>query len=247
MVNKKGSKYQFATTKDNYEDYSSGRVLYGVPGATGFPVRLVSEVFQRAKEILENEGVKPPYTIYDPFCGAGYSLTVIGFLQGKSIKNIIASDINKEILGTANKNLSLLTLKGFSNRVKELTHLKNTYSKPSHDEALESTKRLEKKIPNIEPKVFEFNILGNKNLPIPKASVDLVLTDLPYGKLTHWEGKNANIDPTLNFLNNIAPILKRTSLVVVSVNKKQKLSFEGYRRVKILKIGKRQVVFLVKQ
>ncbi len=241
-----GGKYKFATVKQNYEDYSSGRVLYGATGATGFPVRLTSEIFQRAARRLENAGVKAPYSIYDPFCGAGYSLTVIGFLHGSAIKNIVASDVNKEALVTAHKNLSLLTTKGFNNRIQELIKLKNTYNKTSHKEALESSERLKNKVPNIDIKIFEFNILSKQNLPIPQTSIDLVLTDLPYGKLTQWEGKEAAVNPTQNFLNNISLLLKPNAIIAISANKKQKLAHEGYKRVDLLKLGKRQVLFLTK-
>jgi hypothetical protein len=39
--------YRFAE-KSNYEDLAAGRVIHGAPGATNFPVRLASELFQRA-------------------------------------------------------------------------------------------------------------------------------------------------------------------------------------------------------
>ncbi len=248
MINQNaGGKYKFATIKENYEDYSSGRVLYGAPGATGFPVRLISEIFQRAAKTLEDQGVLAPYSIYDPFCGAGYSLAVIGLLHGAHIKNIFASDANKDILVTANKNLSLLTLKGFNNRVKELSDLKSAYNKTSHKDALESTSRLKSKVLNIEVKVFEFNILTGQNLPMSKPYVDLVITDLPYGKLTHWEREGKEINPTQLFLSKIGSILKPKSLVVISADKKQKLLHEGYKRLEKLKLGKRQVLFLVKE
>ena len=40
--------YKFVSEKKNYEDYSSGRVLYGAPEATNFSVRLASEFFYSA-------------------------------------------------------------------------------------------------------------------------------------------------------------------------------------------------------
>jgi tRNA G10 N-methylase Trm11 len=247
MNNQTGNKYKFATLKENYEDYSSGRVLYGTAGATNFPVRLINEIFQRATARLANAGVKPPYSIYDPFCGAGYSLTVLGMLHGSSIENITASDINKNILETATKNLSLLTTKGFTNRVKDLEALKAAYGKSSHSEALESAARLEKKVSNIPLNIFEFNILGNQNLPIPASSVDLVLCDLPYGQLTDWQGKGEANNPSQIFLDNIRPILKSQSVVVISSDKKQKLSYQGYQRVEKFILGKRQIMILIKE
>lgn len=247
MIKAPGGKYKFATTKENYEDYSSGRVLYGAAGATGFPVRLVSEIFQTAESFLSKDAVKQSYNIYDPFCGAGYSLTVIGLLYGGMIKNIYASDINKETLVTANKNLSLLTQQGFENRLKELKNLIKSHNKISHKDALESANHLSLKIPKIQANIFEFNILGGKTLPIPNESIDLVMADLPYGKLTSWENEDIGVNPTQVFLTNIQTILKPKSVIVISADKKQKLLHEGYKRLKILKLGKRQVLFLTKQ
>src|ERR1700722_10543985 len=106
------SKYQHTVTRENYEDYSSGRVVYGAMGATNFPVRLSSEVFQRCVHYLKSQGKPGPYKIYDPFCGVAYSLTVIGFLHGAEIESIAASDSNSRLLEFARKNLSLLTTTG---------------------------------------------------------------------------------------------------------------------------------------
>ena len=50
------SKYQFVGAKENYEDYSSGRVIYGTAGAAKFPVRLSSEVFQQCAHYLKSNG-----------------------------------------------------------------------------------------------------------------------------------------------------------------------------------------------
>ena len=73
-------KYKFAVDKEDYTDFASGRVLYSAPGTTGFPVRLTSEILQRAFAILGTGGHNGPYTIYDPCCGGAFLLTTIGFL-----------------------------------------------------------------------------------------------------------------------------------------------------------------------
>ena len=44
--------YKFIKTKENYKDYSSGRVIYGVAKATNFPVRLASEIFLKCTDCL---------------------------------------------------------------------------------------------------------------------------------------------------------------------------------------------------
>ncbi len=118
--NSSRKKYKFNPVKENYEDYSSGRVLYGAPKATNFPVRLASEIFLCCSEHLKKNGSSGPYTIYDPFCGSAYSLTVMGFFHGLKIKDIFASDVNNTILEFAQKNLSLLSEIGLQKRINEL-------------------------------------------------------------------------------------------------------------------------------
>jgi 23S rRNA (guanine2535-N1)-methyltransferase len=63
-------KYRFAVQRENYEDLSSGRVLYGQPGSTAFPVRIASEIFQRCAERLARLEAPPLYSLYDPCCGS---------------------------------------------------------------------------------------------------------------------------------------------------------------------------------
>jgi 23S rRNA (guanine2535-N1)-methyltransferase len=239
------SQYQF-TTNENHQDFSSGRVLYGATGSSNFPVRLISEIFQRAKYLVEQQGVKGPYTIYDPFCGAGYSLTVLGFLHGNYIKNILASDVNKEMLEVAKKNLSLLTKEGLEARKKELQELFTNFNKPSHKEALSSITRLTKLLPKkpINTQVFIHNALQG-NIPSQSLlSVDLVITDLPYGKLNQWEGAGKTVNPTQQFLDNLKSLIKPSTLVVISCNKKQEILHKGYTNLKSFKIGIRKILFL---
>ncbi len=61
---------------DNFEDFASGRVIYGGKGIPNFPVRLLLEIYGRAKSYSEKE---EELVIYDPCCGGGYALTVLVF------------------------------------------------------------------------------------------------------------------------------------------------------------------------
>ena len=99
--------------KDNFVDFSSGRVLYHKSGFPNFPVRLAGELFSRC---LELTGKDRDIILYDPCCGCGYTVTVLGFLFNSKIKTIFASDILEEAVETANKNLSLLTHQGIEKR-----------------------------------------------------------------------------------------------------------------------------------
>ena len=127
----------------NYEDFSSGRVLYHGEGMTNFPVRLAQEIYGRC---LEYSPKKSHITLYDCCCGGGYLLTVLGFLNQDSIGKIIGSDINEEILHTARKNLSLLTLEGIDKRIKELEEMILNFEKQSHIDAKNSAIRLKSMI-----------------------------------------------------------------------------------------------------
>jgi 23S rRNA (guanine2535-N1)-methyltransferase len=244
-------KYKFATTKRNYEDYSSGRVFYGSPGATGFPVRLASEIFQRCAQRLIAKGLAPPYTLYDPCCGGGYSPSVIGYLHGSQIQSIYCSDISAQALELAQRNLALLSLAGLDERTNEIRSLIEQYNKQSHRDALESSSRLKHQLAThsfpIQTKSFRFDILGNENLAGKIDKVDLVLTDLPYGQVVSWYGATDDDAPEQKLLTHIRPVLKPTSLVAITTSKNQPFSHEGYRRLEHTQIGKRRLLIMEPQ
>ncbi|WP_052703091.1 hypothetical protein [Paenibacillus beijingensis] len=134
--------YLYEKYDQNYEDFASGRVLYNAYGTTSFPVRLASEIIQRCFRLLEIKGNKGPYSLYDPCCGGAYMLTVIGLMHGHRINNIYASDVDREVLQVAERNLSLLTPSGLAQRKEQLTQLAALFQKKSHEEALASLERL---------------------------------------------------------------------------------------------------------
>ncbi len=238
------NKYKFVEAKENYKDYSSGRVIYGVPNATNFPVRLASDIFQRCTECLIKKGKSPPYIVYDPLCGAAYTLTVLGFLHREEIKKIFASDSNKEMLDFANKNLSLLNNKGMNKRINELEELFVNYKKISHKEALESAQRLKSKIKNLDVEIFQFNIITEEILPKQVSDLNIVIADVPYGKLVNWDGLKEGSNPVEIFLNKIKNRLNSNAIVALILNKKQEVSFKEYKLIKKFKIGKRKVILL---
>ncbi|MFZ1019410.1 MAG: hypothetical protein WAN61_00255 [Minisyncoccia bacterium] len=232
--------------KINYEDYSSGRVLYGAPGATNFPVSLTLEIFEKCSEYLTKKRNLGPYVVYDPFCGVAYSLTVLGFLRGENIKEMFASDADKTILEFAHKNLSLLTTKGINNRILELEKFIQEYKKDSHREALKSAEFLKTKTRSLNTKteVFQFNTITDGDLPKQISKVDIVITDVPYGKLTKWEGLKNGVNPIQIFLDKVKNRLSKNAIVAIVSNKKQEIKYEGYIKIKSFKSGKRKIVLL---
>ena len=234
--------YRYETTRRTYEDLASGRVLYNAPGLCGFPVRLASEVLMRCFAILEKHNNKDPYIIYDPCCGGGYLLTILGFLYGKKLKNIYASDSDLNVLIMAKKNLSLLQIEGLNKRINELNILVQNYNKPAHIEALKSSINLLNIIMErknfIDINCFE-NDITNSSTKIFTA--DIITIDLPYGQLTNWQSNRPDIIQL--FFSNIIKYLKpHSSVLAIIADKNQKLIPVGLKKIEKFKLGKRQII-----
>lgn len=242
MPYKKKKPQEFSFEKDTYEDYASGRVLYGMPGASAFPVRMASDVFEQAVHLLKAKGVNAPYVVYDPFCSGAYLLTVLGFLYGKHIKTLLGSDIDPNVLTLAAKNLSLLTKEGMERRTGEIERMIAEFKKDSHRDALESAKVLSKKISepgrHLEMNSFVFDALHGDFFSQDLPKIDLVITDLPFQE----EESDDNFAQL--FLTNIKKSLNPNAIVCLSSNKKQPAQHNGYNRITSLKQVKRKVLFL---
>jgi len=231
--------YRFAENK-NYEDFSCGRVIYHQSGFSNYPVRLASEIFQRCVEMLGNP---EKINIYDPCCGGGYLLTVLGLLHGEQITTIYGSDIAVKAVETTTKNLQLLTTDGLLKRIKELETMYDCYQKDSHLEAMASAKNLlEFTKTTVNYDVFERDVLHYQNEANFQA--DIIITDVPYGDLVHWSDKDGN--PIDKMLDNLLINLTDNGIIAISSDKQQKITNPSYQRVKKIQIGKRKVEFLRK-
>ena len=244
--------YLYATEDQDYSDYAGGRVIYSRPGAPAFPVRLVSEMFQRALQRL-----RPArrLRIYDPCCGGAYHLCALGFLHGEWIASILASDVDADILSLARRNVGLLTPAGLEQRILEIRGLWQQFGKESHAQALESATLLKKRLEAlpgeaIPGQVFQANVLESTAVGpwFAGPSVDLVLTDIPYGWMTGWQLPDHPIHPDLpaatQMLETLLPVLAPGALVVVAADKTQKIQHEQYQRVERFQVGKRQISLL---
>ncbi|MCK4981215.1 MAG: hypothetical protein KAS62_12515 [Candidatus Delongbacteria bacterium] len=236
-------KYKYTVKEDN-SDLSSGRVLYSLPGASAFPIRLMSEIFQFCCDHL---GLKDKVIIYDPCCGSAYHLTALGFLHSDKINKIICSDINEEILNFAKKNLALLNLEGIDKRITEIGKMSAEFNKDSHKEALKSAKRLRNNISNntIETKCFSQNILSADAIKeLNNEHIDIIFADIPYENLESWQGTEAGSNEIEIMLDNLLKIVNPDSLVVIASTKKQIVEHGKYSRVKKMTIGKRKITIL---
>lgn len=243
--------YQFAIQDQDYTDFASGSVLYNLPGAPAFPIRLASEIFQRARGHMQQ---RRRLTLYDPTCGGAYHLTALGFLYGEQIGAILASDVDENILDLARRNLGLLSEEGIRRREREIQEMLERYGKESHAAALHSAAALHHalaKFPPITARAFLANATDRAAIQQGLAGepVDLVFSDIPYGQLTKWRLSGSVRDdnsssPLWHMLDSLRPILSGEALVTIAADKSQKIAHEGYRRVERFQIGKRQVALL---
>lgn len=224
---------------ENFEDFASGRVIINKHGCSNFPVRLAQEIYCRCLNYLDNAN---DICIYDPCCGGGYLLTILGFLNSDSLKSIICSDVDEEVLKTARQNLKLLSISGLEERLKHLQSLYTQFKKNSHMEAITSAEKLINMLRKYEiypdTAVFQADVTNIESLKYKNFKADIVFTDVPYGSLVSWRGNTDNA--INNLLDSMIPVLKPTSVVAICSDKQQKITSAKYIRLEKQQIGKRK-------
>lgn len=224
---------------DNFEDFASGRVLYSGKGIPNFPIRLLNEMYGRAKSYLEK---KQDIVLYDPCCGGGYALTVLGFFGNTDVKKIYGSDIDENMIIYAKKNAGLLTEAGLANRKNEIEQMYKKYGKQSHMEALESCNKLKSML---EKEIVAEFFKADCTKELPSIFPDIIITDVPYGKLVEWENEEAiSIDCMLEQLWLIS---HEKTILAVCMDKKQKITCQKWERLEKHNVGKRKFEILKKK
>ena len=252
----RGMKYRFVRERENYADYASGRVFYGMSGSSPFPIRLSSEVFQRCLAIRRDDGRVGRCVLYDPCCGGAYHLSTLWYMHGQDIRAIVASDVDRETLSLAQRNLSLLTVSGLERRIAEISTMLAAYGKASHAEALESAHHLRHRLLalsqmyGVETHVFQADALDGSALEqnLAGRQVDIAFTDVPHGRYSEWQKPDgapfATEGAVWRLLDSLRQVLSRDSVIAVAADKGQKIAHERYRRLERFRIGKRQVAIL---
>lgn len=231
--------YKFSD-KENYEDFASGRVIYGNAQIPNYPVRLVNEIFRRSLQYCKK---KDHLTVYDPCCGGGYLLTVLGLCNGTAISRILGSDIDETMLQYARKNLGLLTKEGLNHRIQEINNMLEQFQKESHKEALDSALRLKQELlTEMESMVFQADC--TKKL-LDLGELDVIITDIPYGNLVSW--KDGQEDALDCMLSSLAEVSNQDTILALSMDKKQKYTCTKWRRLEKQNIGKRRFELLQKE
>ena len=218
---------------DNFEDFASGRVIYGGTSVPNFPVRLGNEIFRRC--LIYKKG-KDNLTVYDPCCGGGYLLTVLSMLN-PCITEIVGSDIDDSMLQIAERNFSLLSQDGLAKRKQELKELAQKYGKQSHLDALNSLGNLKTLCRSGDFSYRTFHADCTK--PIQDSlHPDIIITDSPYGNLVSWEG--AAESPLNLMYRQLAKMSHEDTILAVIMDKKQKPEANGWLRLEKQQLGKRK-------
>lgn len=97
-------------------------------------------------------------------------------------------------------------------------------------------------------KLFQANATDGQAIVqnIEAKSVDIVITDIPYGQQSQWRGLDSDelTDPLWLMLDTLSDILSTSSIVAIASDKQQTVSHQGYQRVEHFLTGKRRVVIL---
>ncbi|GII77055.1 hypothetical protein Sru01_20370 [Sphaerisporangium rufum] len=233
--------YRHATVRENHQDLASGAVLHSAAGFPAFPVRLASEVFQRALELRGKE----PVTVWDPCCGSGYLVTVIALLHRRQIKAVLASDIAPEALRLAEQNLGLLSRTGLTARADHLDGLAERWGKPSYAAAAQAAGRLRRRLSadggDVPTAVRHADVFDPDVLEmLGGARPDIVITDVPYGEQTSWRGPGAKTGIS-GMVRTLASTLAEDTVIAVAARGRTIPLDDGLRPRTTFKIGTRTV------
>jgi tRNA G10 N-methylase Trm11 len=230
-------------------------VLHSAPGTAAFPVRLADEVLCRALALLAGDLAGARLTLYDPCCGSGALLCTLGYLHWPHLGALVGSDVDPDALALAARNLSLLDPDGLRQRTRQLAEMQARYGKQSHADALASAARLAARLAScrkshvLATRLFLADATDGASLrsSLPAGSVDLVVTDVPYGWRATWRTGDdgpPGRDALWRLLAALRPALAPGAVVAVASDKAQRAAHEGYRRRSRFQLGRRHVVFL---
>ncbi|MBK0865669.1 rRNA methyltransferase [Saccharopolyspora sp. HNM0986] len=236
--------YRYETGRADFSDLAGGFVLKAVPGFPGFPVRLASEVFQRAAQLC---GAAERVTLWDPCCGSGYLLSTIGLLHRQRLAAVFGTDADPDALGVAASNLRMLSRDGLLERRRELAGMAERHGKNSHQAAVDAADRLIAGLPS-EPGPRTGTAVANAFDPEQTAAAlggrapDIVCTDVPYGDQVGWSG--APDDPIPALIRSIAEVVPPSAVIAVTCRARKVPLGDGIRAAERLKVGHRSVALV---
>ncbi|WP_017614029.1 rRNA methyltransferase [Nocardiopsis salina] len=230
--------YRYATERTDHSALASGQVLRSAPGFPGFPVRLASELLQRALVHTTDHGERP-VRLWDPCGGSGYLATVLGLLHRDRLSHVRVSDIDEDAVSLAARNLELLTAEGLAAREEELRRSARDFGRVEFVERGEAARDLAAGLASQGGDLpHEVRAADVFTLTDPVAA-DVVVTDIPYGEMTSWGGSAPEEDPVGAMLRSLGRVLPRHAVVVVTAKTRRIALPEGVRALERVKVGTR--------
>lgn len=242
--------YRHATTRAGYEDLASGFVLHSAAGLPAFPVRLASEMFQRALALRAavgsaQGGADRPVVVWDPCCGSGYLLTVLAVLHRSRIAAVLASDIDEDAVRIASRNLELLSQDALAARAIHLREQAERFDKSSYVAAADATERIARGLAagggDVPYAAYRADVFDRDALATVtgKWTPDIVVTDVPYGEQTTWLGPRGD-DGVPGMVRSVTAALPDEAVIALAA-RGRKVPLGDMRPTASFKIGTRAV------
>lgn len=210
-------------------------VLVSAPGRPTLPVRLTVELLGRAREHLP----PGPVRVWDPCCGAGATLAVVGLLC-PGVDALTGTDVDDGPLALARRNLALLDDGGPAARADELDALARRHDKPARAEAAAAARALR---PASRPRwtvatadVFDRDAVA---AALRGQAPDVVLADLPHGRQTSFSGGTPD---AAAFLTAVAAAVPEDTVVVAVAGGRSVPLPPGTRTLDRVRVGHRAAV-----
>jgi 23S rRNA G2445 N2-methylase RlmL len=234
--------YRYAVERTDHSALASGHVLRSAPGFPGFPVRLASELFQRAMVHTGGE----PVRLWDPCCGSGYLTTVLGLLHRDLLTGVRATDVDAEAVALAARNLRLLTAEGLAEREEELRRSARDFGRVAFVERAEAARDLAAGLAAQGGDLPHEAAVADVFSLEEGVDADLVVTDVPYGEMTRWEGNvpGGAGEPMRGLLSSLGRVLPEHAVVVVTARTRRVVLPEGVRALERVKVGNRAAVLV---
>ncbi|GAB3456524.1 hypothetical protein GCM10027570_38190 [Streptomonospora sediminis] len=233
--------YRYATERRDHSDLAGGTVLRSAPGHPGFPVRLADELFQRAAA----HAPEPPLALWDPCCGSGHLAATVGLLHRDRLARLLATDTDPAALSIAERNLALLGPEGLAERERELRAGAAEFAKPALLERADAAARLAERLRSLGGGLDHRVAAGDVFCPDPPdRPVDVVLTDIPYGDLTHFAGAPPAGEPVCALLRALAAVLPAHAVLAVTARTRKVTLPADVRALERVRVGNRAAVLV---
>lgn len=232
--------YRYAVDRADGSVLASGHVLRSAPGFPGFPVRLASELFQRAAVHVGDTRVR----LWDPCCGSGYLAAVLGLLHRERIASVRATDVDPDAVELAGRNLRLLTAEGLAEREEELRRSARDFGRPAFVERARDARALARGLARDGGDLPHEAAVADVFSAVEPVAADLVVTDVPYGEMTRWSGAVPEADPVGGLLAALGRVLPPGAVIVVAARARRIALPEGVRALERVKVGVRSAVLV---